>query len=697
MLCTDELNAKLLCRQHEEAISNLTAENEKYDRIKVAITQFVEDPTIDSCGIRALKRQLEDYILIIDAIKSANDTDIQEYTQANAFIGDEYLFGRVVTLRRTRRALKVISDDRADYYWGLYRDSLSNPLDSGDYYRERAEHYDKESAAHQAVIDECTRIIDKYDSIENSTYGLLNAASQYRRMIIEAILTMGQAFDGQNYNSYVNNFWRGSLSIDSAKCVEELYEFGVTADQIANMEEKGFSPEEILEYVKFCEEDTNIHSETDRAFLDALMSKDYEKAFQAYPTDLSEEMYIILTDYAIHLQPYDDNYHFIGDEQELTDFLNAAWSAKGCYPMVKGDDEDPDWLPNGEQPYFFGKMTDYANERAKYYTDVLSTMDPTDDGYYEQLLEYYSSRSAVDLWSTQYAHTQNAVNDLNPSVANLDMHRDQSDGQISYDLSYYNGRADVVESIVIESERTGVAISMNNDYIDLLVSRKKYEDAKNSNNLIKIAGKTTVGAYLSYAKKEAVDVLKQLGMSDTRIQALLFTISLGKNFDIANMEESKAKKELEKKQRELSYNWVGSGTTYTVKNPNKDMPPKHLVACDRINPGELRTMTDWYTHGIDVSYLSPNENRYDLDAIYDKIEADEDVSDDNKRICYYLLKGADDTHTLEELQEDLDNGVLDMELFYGSLTQIQVHSDISIDKLEIAFQTQAASYGYFPD
>ena len=99
MQSTDHLDETNLTKKNWEMITNLTAENEKYDQIKASINQFVEDPAIDSYGIRSLKRQLEDYLVIIDAIKNANDKDIRGYHSVNFILGDEYLDGNVVILR----------------------------------------------------------------------------------------------------------------------------------------------------------------------------------------------------------------------------------------------------------------------------------------------------------------------------------------------------------------------------------------------------------------------------------------------------------------------------------------------------------------------------------------------------------------------------------------------------------------------
>ncbi len=409
MLCTDELNAKLLCRQHEEAIANLTAENEKYDKIKAAITQFVDDPNIDSYGIRALKRQLEDYILVIDAIKSANDIDIQEYTSANAIIGDEYLFGRVVTLRSKRRLLKKISDEKASFYRGLYNASRNSLTGADEYYREMAEHYENESAFHQSIIDECTRIIDKYDGIENSTYAMLQQASQYRGLIIDALLTMGQAFDGENYSSCISDYWRGSLSLETALnldgVLEELVELGVTDDQIENMKEKGFCLDEILFYVKSC---TNEES---RDFMNKIMSREYDAAFSSVnPDDIDDIAYYFATDYAVHMIHVNDKNQYVlqhGDPKNLDEMKEFCELEIYCNAILNSfgqttiDEFSGTIIPKPYRDKYLNCLTDKAYEMMLLQADTVSEMRPIDPGFKEQMAEYYRTRAILNLFSTE--------------------------------------------------------------------------------------------------------------------------------------------------------------------------------------------------------------------------------------------------------------------------------------------------------
>ena len=106
------------------------------------------------------------------------------------------------------------------------------------------------------------------------------------------------------------------LSFD---CDLPTYICGCHVD-IENMKDKGYSYEDILNFINLCE------TETDREFLDDLMNKDYEAAFQINPYDLSDNMFVIVTDYSVHMLHFDSNnrYDFRGenpvDLNNMTDF-----------------------------------------------------------------------------------------------------------------------------------------------------------------------------------------------------------------------------------------------------------------------------------------------------------------------------------------------------------------------------------------
>ena len=77
---------------------------------------------------------------------------------------------------------------------------------------------------------------------------------------------------------------------------------GVTAEQIQNMEELGYTAGQILAALDMCE------TTEDRQFFGYLMDgtkQAYGQAFAIDPDQLSDGMILLMADYACHLVPFD--------------------------------------------------------------------------------------------------------------------------------------------------------------------------------------------------------------------------------------------------------------------------------------------------------------------------------------------------------------------------------------------------------
>ena len=693
----DHLIPATLHEQILAAKADLEDENTSYTLLMNTIKHFIDDPSIDSCGIQALKRQFEDYLLVINAIITANSFDILEYGILDHQLEEinfEELNGTAVIIRVKEVLLKEYCDKQAEYYRDKYKYDVVYSIDcDGNFfgishneeYLRKAEAYEEESRQHQKNIDECDRIIGLYDNVEAMTSGLFQESVALRAQVTQALQSMGQSFVDGEYKAQVNQAWRTTLAHPKTQLLRYalLVHADVTPEQIANMEEKGYTPREILEMVKFCNDETNIHSETDRIFLGALMNGDYEKALQAYPGDLSDEMFGILADYATRLQPYDDEYHFVGDEEELERFLQAVWSAKGCYPLVN-QDEEPDHLDQGEEnrEYLY-RIASITMMRALEETMVLSTMDATDKDYDEKILKFYSARSAVDLWSTQYELTRIVNYQLDVTISDLDMHVDKDnpknsydDGQITFNISYYSGTDPVSARVDIESRRTGEELAALNDIIALQNAQNEYENAiKNG----------SIKAGFSFLFDVATN-----GGPTLAISAIKNTNSVFKG-------RSVAKKAVQELIQQFKIESFGGGTTFTIDSGEDK--GTYVAACGYLDPGALRTIDDLCTNGMDLSRFAPenNKNKYNKDQLCRDIDADGTISKGAKEICYYYIKGADDTHPLNDLKNDFSNGTLNMIDVYKGMQAIEKYSDISMDEIKDKFREQSNSYGYFPN
>ena len=712
---TDFLYAEQLRERHKAAIQNLTAENTKYGRIKAAVLQFAEDPSIDSFGIKWIKRQLEDYVLVINAIQHANTDDIFAYVLANQTIGHETLNGHVVTVREQHIELKRYSDAMASFYYRLYRISCQSPFGGSGYLKDIADDYRDESAAHQRVIDECTRIILKYDFIELTTKNLLVSSAQNRQLIADALDTMGKAFKGGEYDPYLSQYWRDALKHlgRSSRCLQKLHDLGVTDEQIANMEEKGFSVEEILKYVEACNTDYDV----DRTFLDAMMNKDYDAAFQVYPEDLSEEMFDFLAEYAVRLMPYDENNIYLGsaeDKAELSCFINALWSARG--DCLVGDDQN-DTLNETERKYYMEKICERLTVKSEALTFMLSLMDKDDAGFDDMRRKFHSTKMAMCIWVTQYDIVDRAVlnNDLDHPISELKID-DGSNGKISFKLTHYDRDTDdyKTEKIKVYDISNGTEFEAVREEKDLKSKKINYLNTLKKKDF-KTALLDATGQGLSSLFEDYVDIQTTLELSDVKYRGFkagyAFSSSVISDCFMSDKKSKKAKEEYDEEAAINRSLWIGGGTYYEIDNSD-DAIAQNTCAWDNeicipeyglYDPGAYRAIQDTFTYGINPEYF--DNVQFDPEQICEEIctdpEGKYEQSRTEKVLTQIILLGLDDVNNpfaghkiLRHLNAETLLSNMDMETFNNCTNDIEDAAGMDRGTIKAALQSQAKSYGY---
>uniref|UniRef100_I5AQ34 Uncharacterized protein n=1 Tax=Eubacterium cellulosolvens (strain ATCC 43171 / JCM 9499 / 6) TaxID=633697 RepID=I5AQ34_EUBC6 len=713
MQSTDHLDETNLTKKNWEMITNLTAENEKYDQIKASINQFVEDPAIDSYGIRSLKRQLEDYLVIIDAIKNANDKDIRGYHSVNFILGDEYLDGNVVILREQEIEMKRSSDAGANAYWALYH-SCVDPLDACSY-KDRAEEYEEESRRHAANILEYTRIILKYDGIELATRLFLKSGVQYRQYINEALETMGKAFDGTNYNPNLSEYWRGSLAYKNpSKSLNKLKREGVTDEQIENMKDKGYSYEDILNFINLCE------TETDREFLDDLMNKDYEAAFQINPYDLSDNMFVIVTDYSVHMLHFDSNnrYDFRGenpvDLNNLTDFdeleaFSNAILASTNQPL----DLNGNTISLTYRDIYLENITGCAGRMTQIQAGAVALMNPGDVCFDEQMAEYYRTRAAFNLWSAENAlciqFNKDAAGELvrEVSISNLNfgIREDGTvlSGIIRFDIhhqSVYTGYEIKTDRVMVDSLTT-TELQTEKRLETLENARVAYEDSGRRMVVNTLKGVSLTALAASQPQLAAVlsfvDILAnnggQLYGADSYVGAMGSEVA----GDVLSgiLQISVAHDSLDETAQAVFFETFGDGACLRVENGSETLTvgDGFMLSYNIYDPGTIHMLAEWRENGmgswVEFGTNSVTGEQYTVDDVKNYINALDNTEQEVKDLCIELLDGPDDIMgTISGGDGQIDG--TDMEKLMEAMNIIKQQGDAT--DLYKQFQTHVEEY-----
>ena len=78
-----------------QAVSRMEEDQKVLESIGKSIDMFAEDSEIQSKSFEALKQQLSDYHIIIEAMRIANDTDIADFRVLAVRVGVEVLDGEI--------------------------------------------------------------------------------------------------------------------------------------------------------------------------------------------------------------------------------------------------------------------------------------------------------------------------------------------------------------------------------------------------------------------------------------------------------------------------------------------------------------------------------------------------------------------------------------------------------------------------
>ena len=111
------LNGKTLVEQNLGIIDNFERDNEILVAAENSLIMFCRDNEIKSEAFTDLKQQMNDYIEVIQGLRSANDSDIADFKTLNNIVGDRVLDGAVIIegKRESNRKKNLYSDLATSY------------------------------------------------------------------------------------------------------------------------------------------------------------------------------------------------------------------------------------------------------------------------------------------------------------------------------------------------------------------------------------------------------------------------------------------------------------------------------------------------------------------------------------------------------------------------------------------------------
>ncbi|MEE0862546.1 MAG: hypothetical protein U0L79_06140 [Lachnospiraceae bacterium] len=211
------LNGKTLVEQNLGIIDNLERDNGILRAAGNTLTMFSEDNEIKSEAFDNLKQQLNDYVEVIHALRSANDSDIADFRTLNNLVGDRVLDGAVIQeAKRESNKKKDLYSDLATSYaekaekYNIFGMSSVLSLPSLIKAQKYASLLEKEID----IYNEYLAKENKYDYIQDNTGNLFSAGQKTRFSAKCALEGLKSSFVNGTYQPDMSASWRTDI-VDS--------------------------------------------------------------------------------------------------------------------------------------------------------------------------------------------------------------------------------------------------------------------------------------------------------------------------------------------------------------------------------------------------------------------------------------------------------------------------------------------------
>lgn len=219
------LNATSIQEQSRAAIAKLNADTENLLAVETVLTAFTQDSSLQSDGLNAMKLQIYDHITIMQAQRSANDSDVIDHGQLSASVQGAGIIDGDVVIAEKAAAIQDRDNDlySADFYDQEARNTtniLYLPLKW--YYQWKAGQYRDMADDDQAIHDEWLAKEELYDHINSVTSSLFFTSQDIRTSAAAGLEAIKTSFVNGNYSIDFSASWRTDLTDAQTKRVSNL-------------------------------------------------------------------------------------------------------------------------------------------------------------------------------------------------------------------------------------------------------------------------------------------------------------------------------------------------------------------------------------------------------------------------------------------------------------------------------------------
>lgn len=205
------LNPTKIKEECDSAIQKLENDNEAIRVAENSLNTFLNDSEIKSEAFDALKFQMSDYITVLQAMRTANNSDIADFTILKSSVGDEVLIGGNILKQKAAALRQKAADEETAQEYEREANKAFWPWEIR-YYSWKANQYWNMAEIDQRLYLMWQEKEDRYDEIEGTTSGLFLATNAMRAAAEAGLCAINNAFQNGAYVSDRNAAWRTELA-----------------------------------------------------------------------------------------------------------------------------------------------------------------------------------------------------------------------------------------------------------------------------------------------------------------------------------------------------------------------------------------------------------------------------------------------------------------------------------------------------
>lgn len=207
---SDYLSPADIKRQCMRASDRMEEDQRVLKLIEKNIDLFAGNLEIKSEAFDALKQQLSDYHIIIEAMQIANDADMEDFRVLGVRVGDEILDGETI-FAQMENSLKMKEGYLASEE--IYRRKMQTEENVlfCIYYCWKAEQYEALANNSQRLYEEWRQKTEKFDEIAAETNGLFADSEGIRALIQKGQTEIAGAFRQGAYTLNEDDPWRRQI------------------------------------------------------------------------------------------------------------------------------------------------------------------------------------------------------------------------------------------------------------------------------------------------------------------------------------------------------------------------------------------------------------------------------------------------------------------------------------------------------